>query len=307
LVINAFLIFILILKALLEGFRVNIFCFAFAKCFDFIGIELLSFIFTLLYFYLAYEVVVYQLPSDGEPVGHKWIKGGWVKEIGIDELTVYYPADISEKSYRLGAQWLKVDDYAMHMVDTTRKDQKKKKKIPYFVFRLLVTQFYKVVMYVYENCPINLKLAKKQGDKYTYPIIIISHGLASHCDGYSVISRYLAQQGYIVLCPEHSEFIRNIYPTYEENRIYRRAQLYERIKTIKAVLDIIYDREKFGRLFSTVEPDLSEISIIGHSFGGSTAIYSAFRDSRITGACVAYDPVFYLIINLSVCTSSRIK
>jgi predicted dienelactone hydrolase len=87
------------------------------------------------------------------------------------------------------------------------------------------------------------------------------------------------------------EFIRNIYPSYEENRIFRRAQLYERFKTIKSLLDIICSGELFEQLDPSVKADPSEISIIGHSFGGSTAVFSAFYDKRLTGACVAYDPV----------------
>jgi len=50
--------------------------------------------------------------------------------------------------------------------------------------------------------------------------------------------------------------------------------------------------------------DYTNVSIIGHSFGGSTAILTAFTDQRITGACIAYDPVIYIIdnnISASIC------
>lgn len=47
-------------------------------------------------------------------------------------------------------------------------------------------------MNVYENASINLKQARQYGNDYYFPVIILSHGLASHCNGYSVFARFLA-------------------------------------------------------------------------------------------------------------------
>lgn len=41
-------------------------------------------------------------------------------------------------------------------------------------------------MYVYENAKIDVSKSKK------FPVVILSPGLASHCDGYSVVARFLA-------------------------------------------------------------------------------------------------------------------
>ena len=35
-----------------------------------------------------------------------------------------------------------------------------------------------------------------------------------------------------------------------------------------------------------------KISVIGHSFGGASAIQLSLEEKRITGCCIAYDPVY---------------
>lgn len=137
-------------------------------------------------------------------------------------MAIYYPADPSDCKHRkLGFKWMKVKDYAKRMDDTAKKDVRRKRRIPYLFFRIVVSQFYKFYMYVYEGAAIDTKFGEQVGNKTKFSIIVLSHGLASHCDGYSVIARFLAQQGYIVFVPEHIENIRNIYLTNEENRDYR--------------------------------------------------------------------------------------
>ena len=49
---------------------------------------------------------------------------------------------------------------------------------------------------------------------------------------------------------------------------------------------------------SDVELDYSKISIIGHSFGGTTALYTTIYDKRITGVCIGLDPCVYIFRNL---------
>jgi len=78
-------------------------------------------------------------------------------------------------------------------------------------------------MYVYEGVKINIKFGNTKENTTRFQVIVLSHGLASHCDGYSVVARYLAQQGHIVFVPEHIENIRNIYESDELNRIYRQG------------------------------------------------------------------------------------
>lgn len=43
--------------------------------------------------YLTKVITVYELPNDGEPVGHIYQKDGWLKEYGIPDMAIYYPTD----------------------------------------------------------------------------------------------------------------------------------------------------------------------------------------------------------------------
>ena len=113
------------------------------------------------------------------------------------------------------------------MIDTAKKDLYAKKPYPDFLVKIVVSQFRKLKMWVYEDAQLQ---AGKIG------VVILSHGLAGHCNGYSTLARDLAQNGYIVICPEHLEGIRNIYPTNEENRVYRQVQLKERQYTYSPIM-----------------------------------------------------------------------
>ncbi|CAD8170126.1 unnamed protein product [Paramecium octaurelia] len=291
---------VLLLKSHYEGFRLNIFFYALSLLLDVCRLKILSLVAIILYFYLTHKLNNYHLPDGGSPVGHLHLKGGILNDYKhIPEMAIYYPASIEDcKKRKKGFKWLKVKDYAKKMDDTAKKDVRRKRRVPYLFFKIVVSQFYKFMINVYENAQIDINFAETSTNLAKFSVIVLSHGLASHCDGYSVVARYLAQQGHIVFVPEHIENIRNIYLTNEENREYRKVQLLDRINTVKQVLDIIYNEKLFSELFKhpdkKIQPDFDQISIIGHSFGGSTAYAIAQTEKRITGACILYDPCLYI-------------
>lgn len=66
------------------------------------------------------------------------------------------------------------------------------------------------------------------------------------------------------------------------------------------MLDIIYNKEYVKKIFNIAEDeddvpiDYDKISVLGHSFGGSTALYLAMNDQRISGVVVGLDPCVYV-------------
>jgi len=65
------------------------------------------------------------------------------------------------------------------------------------------------------------------------------------------------------------------------------------------LLDILHSEQNFLKALFPETPeatlDLDNIHIMGHSFGGATALYSACNDKRITGHAILIDPWFYPI------------
>ncbi|EAR87054.1 plasma platelet-activating factor acetylhydrolase (macronuclear) [Tetrahymena thermophila SB210] len=133
-----------------------------------------------------------------------------------------------------------------------------------------------------------------------FPVVIISHGLAAHCNAYTLFAKELASKGYIVFSMEHIEEIKNPYVDRQQNWEFRNCQLKDRLETSQKMLDIIYDKEFMKRIFNCsndedeIPIDYEKISILGHSFGGSTALYTAMNDQRITGVCIGLDPCVYV-------------
>ncbi|CAD8098798.1 unnamed protein product [Paramecium primaurelia] len=176
----------------------------------------LSLVAVILYFFLTHKLNNYHLPDGENPVGRVTQQ---LQPYSRNGNLLSYIMKYCSKCKK-GFKWLKVKDYAEKMDDTTKKDNS-----------LSLSQNCSfIILQVYDKflAQIDLYYAETTDNLSKFSVIILIHGLASHCDGYSVIARYLAQHGHIVFVPEHIENIRNIYLTNEENREYRKLQLQDR-------------------------------------------------------------------------------
>ncbi|XP_006815952.1 platelet-activating factor acetylhydrolase-like [Saccoglossus kowalevskii] len=155
-----------------------------------------------------------------------------------------------------------------------------------------------------------------------FPSVIYSHGLSSSRFQYNTLCMDLASHGYIVAIVEHrdnsacttyclrpsdedkmtlkEEFVTFILslPSREEYAL-RNSQVKQRAKECTRTLDLLHKMNK-GQLiqnqmdihcnFSQFKGrlDTDNVSVIGHSFGGTTAIQSLYQDKRFR-CCIALD------------------
>lgn len=104
------------------------------------------------------------------------------------------------------------------------------------------------------------------------PVIVASHGLASNRQHFATIAAHLASYGYVVVVPEHvgSNFTHFMDMLDGLNRnIFELNSFIDRPKDISYILDDLERRnenEFQGRL------DLKKVGVLGHSFGGYTAL-----------------------------------
>lgn len=132
---------VILLKSKMEGYRVNIFVYLFALIFGLIGFDYLSITTSIIFMYFARKLTNYELPDQGPPVGHIYCKGKWLEKFNkIPEMAIYYPVDEDDiKKLKIGFPWLKVPNYAKRVDDSSKKDVKRKRRVPLIFFQIVCT------------------------------------------------------------------------------------------------------------------------------------------------------------------------
>jgi len=137
----------------------------------------------------------------------------------------------------------------------------------------------------------------------SYPLVIFSHGLGGMRMQNTIQMEELASKGFIALAMDHP-FDANITifndgssadyrsaivgeVTTEEFWDIRLPQINTRVEDVSFVLDHIQEIQVADDGFWS-KIDLERVGIMGHSFGGGTAIVASSRDTRLD-ACIALD------------------
>ena len=136
-----------------------------------------------------------------------------------------------------------------------------------------------------------------------YPLVIFSHGLGGMRMQNTIQMEELASKGFIALAMDHpfdanvtifddgssadyrSAIIGEV--TTEEFWNIRLPQINTRVADVSFVLDHIQEIQNENDGFWSMI-DLERVGIMGHSFGGGTAIVASSRDTRLD-ACIALD------------------
>lgn len=135
-----------------------------------------------------------------------------------------------------------------------------------------------------------------------WPVAIFSHGLGGSLEMYSHVNQQLASSGHLVVVVNHCDgsasvaspkrgTIQYYHQISQEVRDningagfrFRNAQLKQRIREVRAVLDEV-ERETQAGHGAFEQADMSSVSVIGHSFGGATALSVAHVDERVKRA-----------------------
>ncbi|CCQ56570.1 MAG: alpha/beta hydrolase [Crocosphaera sp.] len=106
----------------------------------------------------------------------------------------------------------------------------------------------------------------------TYPIVIASHGLASSPEHFSDYAEHLASYGYVVAIPQHPGSDRQQLQNLKRGlsrQVFLTSEFIDRPKDISYVID---ELERRNQIAMRGKLDLNKIAVIGHSFGGYTAL-----------------------------------
>lgn len=120
------------------------------------------------------------------------------------------------------------------------------------------------------------------------PVVVISHGLGSDPKGFAYLGEHLASHGFVAVLPQHIG----------SDAVMRQALLLgiarssiDRREFVDRPLDVKYTLDELERLSRSElagKMNLQQVAVIGHSFGGYTALALAgakFNQARIAQEC----------------------
>jgi hypothetical protein len=248
-----------VLKHHVEGFRVNFLVLAMAQLSYMLGLSVLHVLLVAVYILSVYKFRVYEVPLSKNNIGYRRVNLGHAsfEMFYVTEQTAGEELSLFEKGV-----W-------NIMFEIVNKDTEHPSKLPRWVM-YLVTHYY-TKMTMRDICP----SAKPRPG--TYQTLVLSHQLG--LNSLYTYAREFADDGFLVISLIHKEEIRNKLPGLEPNRPQRVEQLNVRTQDVRRALDFLCDERGFRAVMGDeMRLDYSKIHIMGHSFGGSTALNTAVRD-----------------------------
>ncbi|WP_186375856.1 alpha/beta hydrolase [Hyella patelloides] len=120
---------------------------------------------------------------------------------------------------------------------------------------------------------LNVDIYAPKGLTSSAPLAIIAHGLGSQRSDFAYLAEHLASHGYIVAIPEHAGSSSNYQEAFlrgEVNVDVSPFEFYSRPRDITHLLDRLEQHPDYQKLINW-----SQIGVLGHSFGGTTALITS--------------------------------
>jgi predicted dienelactone hydrolase len=124
-----------------------------------------------------------------------------------------------------------------------------------------------------------------EGTSRPYPLVVFSHGYSLSPIVYSTLVEHYASQGYVVLGPEHNESFDGSLTEFWKELIDRPVDIHRTIDYAEQL------NKPEGALAGLI--DLDNIAVVGHSYGGYTALAAAgarFDFAAYKTRCAALTP-----------------
>ena len=105
------------------------------------------------------------------------------------------------------------------------------------------------------------------------PLVVIAHGLGSQRSDFAYLAQHLVSHGYIVAIPEHigsGDRYQKAFLRGEVNVDVSPIEFYSRPRDITHLLDQLEQHPNYQKLINW-----SQIGVLGHSFGGTTALITS--------------------------------
>ncbi len=124
--------------------------------------------------------------------------------------------------------------------------------------------------------------AASQGELYLAPVIVISHGLGSDRNTFRYLAQQLASYGFAVAVPSHpnsnAEQLRSLLNG-RASTVTPPSEFINRPLDVSYLLDVLAQLDRTDSSFAL---NLQQVGVVGHSFGGYTAL-------ALAGASLNFD------------------
>ncbi|EAR90798.1 platelet-activating factor acetylhydrolase (macronuclear) [Tetrahymena thermophila SB210] len=244
-------------------------------------------LFLILHMLIVIKLPVYQIP-DPQGQNKVGIKQMRIQDEFKTEVSVYYPCLDKNQKHRY-TKWSHGKEYWRSMYESMKFGNV---IIPKFFFSFFMNYVDKILI----NCFPNAEIIKQD----SYRVIIFSHGLAAHRQSYTCFLNDLASKGYIIFSLEHYEQIcpfeiMQAIKTGDDTQAkkIRGSQLNHRQMQVENLLKVVSNKDMMAKLFEQeVNLDTNNIVLMGHSFGGVTAVQAGMENKKFK-AIIGLDPWLY--------------